>query len=362
MYQTDLVELATQVASILTNNKLIKNPKFTYEIYNELNRLGLKKTNKEDIFGLDEQINRIERVLILPLANIEAASSMELTPSSILLIGVPGTGKTHVIEGFLQQDTGVFIIPIDPKTLAAELLAGPQKKVILPRISKVFKQTGIPVILHLDDVENIANGDEAINSTLLNLMAGVRESGFFVIASTNYPEKLTPQLLQPQRFGHVIYFGLHQTEARRAIINRHAIQESLTLGRPLFKSEEERRAIIQVLTELTENFTPRYLADIPKEARSFLLERLAGVKNQRSGLGEEDISELTTVEDWEKAFQEVNRKYDKNEIIRRDGQLREFGQKYYRSMLGLPTPNISEQPSNQIRRRVEQLAAQLKQE
>lgn len=360
LYQTDLVELAVQVASILGKGELIEDPKLKYQIYNDLNRLGLRKTDREDIYGLDEQIDRIERVLILPLANIEAANSIDLTPSSVLLVGVPGTGKTHVIESMLQQDNGVFILPVDPKTLAAELAARPADKKILPRISKVFKQTGVPVVLHLDDVENIAEKEDSINSSLLNLMAGVRESGFFVIASTNYPERLSPQLLQPQRFGNVIYFGLHSTEARSSMLRRHALRESRNLGRPLFPSDENREAIVRALAELTDGYTPRYLADIPKEARSFLLARLARIREVGFGLTEEDIDDTTTVEDWERAFAEVDRKYDKQAVKKRDDELREFSERHYKSKAGFQISNANEtNPNRLLRDKVHQIAATL---
>lgn len=363
LYQTDIVEFVTQVASVLGKNQRIENRPLKYEIYNELNRLGLRKKGKSTIYGLDDEIDRIERSLILPLANLDLASGMELRSGSVLLVGVPGTGKTLVAEHLLQQDNGVFFLPIDPLHIAQELDAPPAKRWILSRISDVFTQTKIPVILHIDDIENIAREDQAINSSLLNLMAGVRGSGFFALASTNHPEKINPQLLQPQRFAQVIHFGLPEEQARFGILDVHAQYVSRELGKPLFRSKEERDIILSALGKETQGFTARFLAEICTEAKSFYLQRIARLKNQRVGLREQDLGETDAfnIEDWEKAFAEVIRKYDRESTIKRDKELQEFARHYSRPLGYLKEGNEQDGPT-QLRRRIDEIAAQQKQE
>lgn len=331
MYQTDVVASAVQIGSVLANGKLLDDGELLYQVFNDLNRLGLKKTTRDQIFGLDEQMDRIDRSLVLPLANISLSSGIRFKPGSILLIGVPGTGKTAVVERLLQEDTGIFILPIDPLQLARDLNNQPEKRTLLPRIAQVFHRTQKPVVIHLDDVENIATGDQQINSTLLNLMAGVRESGFYVLASTNYPEKLNSQLLQPQRFAHVIHFGLHDEEARYGILDVHATRVSRELDIPLFDGDQQRESILRVIAAHTESFTPRYLAEVCTEAKSFLLQRIARLAGARIGLTEQHLRDFRLdVEDWEKALMEVNKKYDKRATEQKDRELREFAEKYTR--------------------------------
>ena len=359
LYQTDIVEFVTQVASVLGKNQRIENRQLKYEIYNDLNRLGLRKKGKNIIYGLDDKIDRIERSLILPLANLDLASGMELRPGSVLLVGVPGTGKTLVAEYLLQQDNGVFFLPIDPLHIAQELAAPPEKKLILPRISEVFTQTQIPVVLHIDDIENIAREDQAINASLLNLMAGVRGSGFFVLASTNHPGKINPQLLQPQRFAQVIHFGLPEETARFGILDVHAQYMSRELGKPLFRSKEERNSILAALAKETPNFTARFLAEICTEAKSFYLQRIARSKNQRIGLTEQDLGETDafSLEDWEMAFAEVTKKYDRNSTVEHDKELQKFADHYYRP-LGFSPQGSVEASATPLRRRINEIAAQ----
>lgn len=360
LYQTDLVEFITQASSVLSGKDIITDRRLKYWVYNDLNRLGLKKAGQDTIYGLDEQLRYIERVLILPLANLNLASSIDLHAGSVLLVGVPGTGKTLVAEYFLQQDTGVFLVPIDPLHLARELQAKPEEKKLIPRISRVFAQTGIPIVLHIDDIENIVQGKEQniLNSTLLNLMAGVRESGFFVLASTNHPEQLNEQLLQPQRFAHAIYFGLPTPEARYGILDKHATMVSKELGHNLFPNREERHIILEAVADdsCTQLYTPRFLAEIATTAKSFLLERVAREKAQKIGLAEKDLNITFTVEDWAQALEEVNRKYNKQAVRRRDEELKEFVRRHQHKF-GISSQPTDGRLSTSLRVTLEQIAA-----
>jgi hypothetical protein len=208
LHQTDLVAFITQVASVLGEEKILDKGQLLYETYYDLMRLGLKKVESGSIYGMDDAIDAIKRELIIPLASPDISRSVGEDPQSVLMIGVPGTGKTLVAERLLQEETGLFILPIDPFALQKELMQPKEKQRLMPRIAEVSRVTGRQVILHVDDIENMVGEDEHTNSTLLNLMAGVQESGFYIMASTNYPEKINPSLIQPQRFSVLLHCGL----------------------------------------------------------------------------------------------------------------------------------------------------------
>lgn len=332
LYQTDVVKMAVQVGEILGTGTMMDDSELLYEIYNDLNRLGLKRTDRNSIYGLDEHLDRIERVLFEPLANIDLSQGIGLYPGSVLQVGIPGTGKTLTAEYFLQKDTGVFLVPIDPLQLAQEIAAPTDKKKIIPRISRVFKDTGRPVVLQLDDIEEVTKDEQAINSALLNLMAGIRASGFYVLASTNHPERISSQLIQPERFAHLIYFGLPDDQARRGILEVHANRVSRELEIPLFSSEEERSAILTAIAAQTDTYTSRYLADICTSAKTFFLHRLTRVLDKASGLTEEDLSELFTREDWVNGFLEAEQRYDKDAMKEWDRKIRIFVERHDHSI------------------------------
>lgn len=338
-YTTDTVEMVVQLASALGRGELIPHGQLLYKAYNELNRLGLKKAERNQIYGLDELIARVDRVLFLPLANLGLSAGIDTKAGSVLTVGVPGTGKTLLAEYFLSQDTGVFFLPVDPLILANDMKEPPQRRRLLPRISQVFNDTGIPVVLHMDDIENIAEQETIVNSTLLNLMAGVRESGFYVFASTNYPERLSPQLLQPQRFAHLIHFGLPDPIVRKGIMDVHAKRMSRELGIPLFASEDDRDNVLTELSARTNGFTARFLAEICTRAKYYFIQRVAEERGRKYGLTEDDI--LTTrfkSDDWANAYTEVCSMYDRKGTIERDTELEKFVKKHLQSLAGFDTP------------------------
>lgn len=341
--QTDIVEFVTQVASVLGKGKLQDHGQLLYEIYYDLLRLNLKKIDEHSVYGLEYAFDQINKGLILPLANPDLSVGIVQESQSVLLIGVPGTGKTLIIERLLQEETGLFILPLDPLELQTELMKDKESQTLLTRIASVSQTTGRRVILHVDDIENMVTADKETHATILNLMAGVRDSGFYVIASTNEPEKIHPSLLQPQRFGILIYFGLQGEQARYAILNIHATPESRRLRKHLFVSDQAREIILSELVRLTEDFTPRYLYDIATEAKSNLLGRMAKDKDKAVGLTEDDLDGYYfTLEDWEKAYIIVSSRYDKDRIKDRDKRLREFVEHHHKGHLGFNTDGREE--------------------
>lgn len=327
LYQTDLVNMITQVAVILNNEKSPDKGDLIYETYYDLLRSNINTADLNSLHGLDEQKEKIRRRLLLPLTNPDLCKGINQNPESVLMAGVPGTGKTHLVKQFISQDTDTFIIPVTPYRLLEELMAPSEKKELFPRIAQISKDTKKPVILHVDDIEEIA-GEDSPQSNFLNLMAGVKQQGFYIIASTNKPEVLHPSLLEPQRFGVLIYTGLQDEQARKSILDIHATPKTKRLGEPLFDSDEERDLILSEVARLTDGFTPRYLAQITTAAKANLASRVARETGSEVGLKEEDLQgHKFNADDWEKALAEIYAQYDKRKIEKRDDEIRKFMEK-----------------------------------
>lgn len=334
-YQTDLVTFVTQVSAILSKEELLDRGQLLYETYYDLIRLGLKKMEADSIYGMEETQDMIRRELLIPLASPDISRGVDEEPQSVLMVGVPGTGKTLVAEWVLREETGLFILPIDPFELQKEIAQPKEKQRLMPRIAEIARSTGRRVVLHVDDIENMVGSNEVTNSTMLNLMAGVQESGFYIIASTNYPEKINQSLIQPQRFSVLIHCGLQDEKARYEILKIHANKESKKLKKPLFSSDEVRDLILGEVARHTNAFTPRYLANIATIAKSFLVARVAKEKGTTIGLQETDLEGHTfTVDDWERAFDEVSSKYDSSSVDARDKELGAFVKKHQKSKVG----------------------------
>lgn len=279
--------------------------------------------------------DRIIRGLLTPLASPDITRGVGEEAQSVLLVGVPGTGKTLIVEQLLQEETGTFILPLDPLELQKEIRLDKDKQKLFQRIGEVHRLTGKNVILHIDDIENMVNENDNTNSTILNLLAGVRASGFHIIASTNTPEKINPALLEPQRFGILIHCGLQSEEARFEILKIHSGIESVRLHQQLFRSAKERDIILREVAAHTEAFTPRFLAAIANSAKSFLVGKVQKEKGTFIDLTEEDLEgHAFSVEDWDNALREVSSRYPSTPMKNRDDELKQFVDQHKKRQAG----------------------------
>lgn len=331
-YQTDLANFVVETAVILGKGIPVDYGKLMYDTYYKLLRSGLKK--EEEGYELDQILRPVQRGLILPLANPQLADALTQEPESVLFCGVPGTGKSLAARKLFYKDTGVFVIPMDPMQLASDIEKSPEKRELLPRIAQIRALSQKPVILQLDDVEKLFDKENKTNPALLNLMAGVQEQGFYVLASTNEPERIDSALLQPQRLGIRVYCGLPAEEARFRILEMHTPIVTPE-GNQLFSSPEVRRAILEYIAKNTKSFPPRQLDKIATDAKSILLERVALQSGRSRGLSETDLKGATfTVEDWEEGLAKALETFDIESTQKRDAEIRDFVIHHERGVLG----------------------------
>lgn len=332
LYQTDLANLVVETSKILKDGKPLEYGRLMYDTYYALMRSSLKK--EEEGYDLDKIIGPINQGLIFPLANPNLANAIKQEPESTVLCGVPGTGKSLGARKLFSQDTGVFIIPMDPLQLARDIEQPPEKRVLLPRITQIRSLTRKPVVLQLDDVEKLFDKGNRTSSTLLNLMSGVQEQGFYVLASTNEPEQIDSALLQPQRLGVVVYCGLPDEEARLNMLEMHTPMYTPNMS-PLFSSRDVRDIILKYIAENTKDFPPRQLGKIATNAKAILLERVTKQTGRVHGLSEDDLNGAAfTVEDWEIALNKTLESFDLDSSKIRDQQIRDFVIHHQQNPLG----------------------------
>lgn len=323
IFQTDLATMIVEVASILGKGKPVDYGQLLYDAYYSLMRSSLK--NEEAGYGIEELLKPVRRGLILPLANPELAKSIGQEPESAIFCGVPGTGKSMAARKLMFEDTGVFIIPTDPLQISNDLKLPPEKRKIIPRIAEVKRQAGRSVILQLDDMEKLGSKESDVNATLLNLMEGVRELGFYVMASTNNPEEIAEALLQPQRFGIRVYCPLPGYEARLHMLDQHTPKSTPETASELFESQKIRQIILQFVAKNTENFPPRQLSKIATNAKGILIERVAEQAGQNKDLTEHNLNgETFTIDDWLQALAKTLETFDKSGTIKKDEAIRKF--------------------------------------
>ncbi len=161
----------------------------------------------------------------------------------ILVIGAPGTGKTTLTRYYLSRMKDKFGIVIDCSTAYFSI-----------GMSQYFRAmfSKKPKVLVLEDVDGVTSGYGSGRSAFLNFIDGPNElSNTLILATTNYPERLDPAILdRPSRFDAIYYVGLPGPELRK---------EFLLKWFPELSADESR---LSSLADATEGFTGAYYKEL----------------------------------------------------------------------------------------------------
>jgi hypothetical protein len=165
----------------------------------------------------------------------------------ILLLGPPGNGKTHAVKALVNR-AGIPCLYV--RSLKA------QHRTDHTLISNVFSHARevSPCILVFEDLDTLINPGN--RSYFLNELDGFESNdGIFVIATTNYPEKLDPAIMdRPSRFDRKYTFDLPEWEERQQFLRMFS--ESLDEEVQLSKGEAEE------LAHATTGFSFAYLKEL----------------------------------------------------------------------------------------------------
>ncbi|KAL2357085.1 ATPase family AAA domain-containing protein 2 [Cryomyces antarcticus] len=195
--------------------------------------LGADKTiNFGAVGGLDDHINQLKEMVMLPLLYPELFQSFHVTPPrGVLFHGPPGTGKTLLARA-LAEDVSLQGRKVNfYMRKGADILnkwVGEAEKQLRLLFEEARKSQ--PSIIFFDEIDGLApvrssKQDQihaSIVATLLALMDGMDGRGqVIVIGATNRPDSIDPALRRPGRFDREFYFPLPNKEARLAIIDIH---------------------------------------------------------------------------------------------------------------------------------------------
>lgn len=130
-----------------------------------------------------------------------------------LFVGPPGNGKTHAIKALLNHVAKPCLYV---KSLKAQCTTDHAS------IRAIFERARemAPAFLVLEDLDTLV--DEGNRSIFLNELDGFAENhGLVTLATTNYPEKLDPALVdRPSRFDRSYAFPLPDVARRAAFLAR----------------------------------------------------------------------------------------------------------------------------------------------
>jgi AAA+ superfamily predicted ATPase len=142
----------------------------------------------------------------------------------ILLIGPPGNGKTHAVKALCNSLNlpALYLRSLEPRGMFASEHQS---------ISTVFEvaRKSAPCVLVLEDLDALLKPTN--RSFFLNELDGFADNaGICIVATTNYPERLDPAILErPSRFDRKYHFGLPAEPERTAYLSLWNGNQSQTL-------------------------------------------------------------------------------------------------------------------------------------
>lgn len=213
---------------------------------NLFNKYGVKPVEKklqvenhanlEDLKGMDNIKRQISVRLLTPLKDPEKAKLYGAKIEHILLHGLPGCGKTHLVSAIkntIRNTLGMHKVTyheISSATNGSMYLHG---SALL--IDSKFKQMEYEIskgyfpIVFIDEVDCVlgkredsvlSNNAKSMNEELGLYLSWVEKLAgkALIIGATNYPGRIDPALIRPGRIGHHIYVAPPNVEDREQII------------------------------------------------------------------------------------------------------------------------------------------------
>jgi AAA+ superfamily predicted ATPase len=209
---------------------------------------AIKGATFENLILPDALKQEIERDLAKFFASREVYEKYRIPwKRGILLIGPPGTGKTHTIKALINSMGQACLYVKSFKSRCAT---------DQDNMREVFSRArrNAPCILVLEDLDSLL--DAKNRSFFLNELDGfATNTGVLVLATTNHPEKLDPAILdRPSRFDRKYYFELPSPAERLRYISawNDALQAEMRLS---------ATAIIETV-ERTDGFSFAYMKEL----------------------------------------------------------------------------------------------------
>lgn len=165
----------------------------------------------------------------------------------VIFIGPPGNGKTFAVKALVNmlQRPCLYVKSIDS-----------DRRHEHGNLRRVFDRARAmaPCVLVLEDLDTLLTSGN--RSYILNELDGFAgNDGILTLATTNYPEKLDPAILdRPSRFDRKYHFELPAAAERRAYLSRW----NTRLGAELQLSEPGLLAAV----DLTDGFSFAYLKEL----------------------------------------------------------------------------------------------------
>jgi MoxR-like ATPase/GNAT superfamily N-acetyltransferase len=231
--------------------------------------------------GMADGKKLVEQRLLLPIKENELAETYGVvTPTTMLLFGPPGTGKTSFARAVAARLEWPFVELLPSRlvtagggSLAAEL------RTAITELMQVER-----VVVFIDEVDEIAQSRDAVGpesqsvvNELLKAIPQFRAApGRLLICATNSITALDPAFIRPGRFDLVLPVGPPDEAGRRLLLDR------------FLERIDNKQVDIEPVVAATELFTPADLASTVQRAVAAAFHRAVD-KDERLPVTTEDL-------------------------------------------------------------------------
>jgi cell division protease FtsH len=222
-----------------------------------------KKVTFTDVAGIDEAKEELKEIIEFLKNPGKFQRLGGKIPKGVLLVGMPGTGKTLLARA-VAGEANVPFFSISGSDFV-EMFVG----VGAARVRDLFgqAQNHAPCIIFIDELDALGKArgvnpmgrhdeqEQTLNQLLAEMDGFAPNTGVIIMAATNRPEILDPALLRPGRFDR------HVLVDRPDIVGR---EEILKIHTRTIKMAPE--ADLKVIAQRTPGFVGADLANIVNEA------------------------------------------------------------------------------------------------